>query len=1241
MQYHELVFSAGATEVLKNAYGKLLHKINLGKTLDPAYLAALTQRMRELLYAQEALTTFWQTVEATPDNTYHLHLMHRDKELLNLPWQMAIDDYKHPAVYISKGSTAAQPPVAYTPQAGPLKILVMISSPADEHVSKRLSYEQEEEALLEAVRPLYEKQQVQVSFTITGSLQSLEAMLAKEHFHLLYFSGHGTYKHQTGSLVLEDENTLEGIVVTANEFAAAVCKYRPHIPALVILASCQSAEGNVEEGFPGVADELMAAGVPAVIAMAFSIPDRYITVFVAHLFEALGRQEALLTAYVQALHELETAEANYAIEEDYDLSPTQWLVPQLYCSKPVEHIVQWAGSKTTKQKKHTPATVGSTSAYRFIGRRHELSRLLPLLHIGKPVLLVGQAGVGKTALAEKAVQRLLAADSRQVQFRFESGKINMEAIKTCLSPFLSTHDVAHTGGEASKTTGAENLLEAVRKVCRPLWVVDDMDAMQSYAGGPLRDEHKAWLNWLQQHVIAYDPVLFISRYAVPELSEVQTLAINEGSPADLYIHLQQLGAGELISAQPDANRLQITEIIYNALGGHYGAWACFDRLYTRQANTLVKTIEKIYFTKDPSKTLHLYDKITAIVQEEINKEGWSANLNSLGDFLENADWQALQLLAHFRIPVSVRALEMQETEIVWQPVLAKLQGLALVEKQEVAVDDSEELFYYVTRLVKVWLPQQKDLEGSFSAKLAGDYYYIRGKESDELADFVEAFWHYLPEQQVELINETGQIIARAYYDAGKYEDTLTYALHTLQTCGEDTYPEILNIIGAVYKQLGNFEETIKFWMAFLEAAIHIGNRVQEGLALNNLSALLHELGGTEDAQTMMETSIAISRETKDLEQVAFQLNSLGKIVETQHDHTRARALYEESLQLHKEMENRSGEAITLLNLADAYAHAGELEKAQQSLQFCITVFKEEGDMDLEAMAYEKLGELYEENGEHEQALDFLNESLQLYHSLRKRLGQSRVLDLIGQLYTAMGYYDHADVYLTKSLALAQQIGLKQAEAATLLHLSDLFRNKGEPDKGIPYVKMALPIYREQEDKSGEADSLFQLGRLYFDKGNTEMGSRYFKQSKKLLDAIGPAARQDILDVIEHQLLPPEDTAKRLSILEKQLTECRKKGNKLYQAEILFQMADWALDMEDQDDNFFDWADEAYDIYTDLDYRPGIYRTGCMLGEVLYFSEDAEDRAEGLELLQYCFQIGQAEGYPDTQEIAAIIRGEGS
>ncbi|WP_315821244.1 hypothetical protein [Paraflavitalea speifideaquila] len=72
--------------------------------LHPEYLADLTDTMSGLLHQQKGMEAFWQTVQTQPQHSYHLHLTHKDKALLNLPWQMAIDRDAYPSLYVSKGT---------------------------------------------------------------------------------------------------------------------------------------------------------------------------------------------------------------------------------------------------------------------------------------------------------------------------------------------------------------------------------------------------------------------------------------------------------------------------------------------------------------------------------------------------------------------------------------------------------------------------------------------------------------------------------------------------------------------------------------------------------------------------------------------------------------------------------------------------------------------------------------------------------------------------------------------------------------------------------------------------------------------------------------------------------------------------------------------------------------------------------------------------------------------------------
>lgn len=186
MYLHLLVFTEEDHAILRKRYLSLMMAFEEGKELEKHSMEELTETMRVILQGQKGMQPFWQQVQKDPAKHYHLHLTHGDKELLNLPWHLAIDTTQYPFIHISKGAASAASMPIYTPQAGPLRILVMISSPEDLTYNKRLSYEEEEQRILNALTSLLIAGQVQVHFTEDGSLAALEQKLKWQHYHILF-----------------------------------------------------------------------------------------------------------------------------------------------------------------------------------------------------------------------------------------------------------------------------------------------------------------------------------------------------------------------------------------------------------------------------------------------------------------------------------------------------------------------------------------------------------------------------------------------------------------------------------------------------------------------------------------------------------------------------------------------------------------------------------------------------------------------------------------------------------------------------------------------------------------------------------------------------------------------------------------------------------------------------------------------------------------------------------------------
>jgi hypothetical protein len=222
----------------------------------------------------------------------------------------------------------------------PLKILVVISSP---HGLRPLDVEKEKADLKRALRNLRLTHDVKLIFTKKATLPEIEQKL-KTGIHILHYIGHGEFdtdlrhdvpltrhlvassidghKLQTwsgeGILALEDEyGSLHR--VDAQTFGELL---RGSSVRLVVLNSCEGAVTSEDNAFLGVAHSLIAAGIPATVAMQFEIPDDVAIVFA----------RAFYTAFIQHSYSVDAAvaAARRAIMSHSTLSSQHWATPELF-----------------------------------------------------------------------------------------------------------------------------------------------------------------------------------------------------------------------------------------------------------------------------------------------------------------------------------------------------------------------------------------------------------------------------------------------------------------------------------------------------------------------------------------------------------------------------------------------------------------------------------------------------------------------------------------------------------------------------------------------------------------------------------------------------------------------------------------------------------------------------------------------------------------------------------------------
>jgi hypothetical protein len=252
----------------------------------------------------------------------------RLRPLLRLPWEILFDrsadsgsllalDPRRPIV-----RTIDSFEQTLSPSPGPLRhVLLALSNPLG---SVRLDLESEcakvEEALARIpIRPTVLRQ---------ATRSKLFDSICDTEPQIVHFMGHGTFDPALGEgvLVLEDENAEQDLI-RASTFAGFFAG-KP-MPRLVVLASCRSGESGSDRAFgpfASVAAALIAAGLPAVVAMQTTVRDRSAIRFTECLYRRIARDEPIEAA---------VCNARIALQMDRTETP-DWAVPVLFAQRVTE-----------------------------------------------------------------------------------------------------------------------------------------------------------------------------------------------------------------------------------------------------------------------------------------------------------------------------------------------------------------------------------------------------------------------------------------------------------------------------------------------------------------------------------------------------------------------------------------------------------------------------------------------------------------------------------------------------------------------------------------------------------------------------------------------------------------------------------------------------------------------------------------------------------------------------------------
>jgi hypothetical protein len=240
------------------------------------------------------------------------------QKLATLPWEFLHDGEDF---FVARRNTlisrmpSKMKKVQSVPLESVLRMLVIVSAPQDPSCHP-LDTEKERDRIQQAVDKLHVQHKMEIDFTDDATFETIQSYLNEKDYHIVHFIGHGTEVDGQGFLILENEDLTANKVgnqTVADLFAGRGIR-------LVVLNACESVD---------LADKLVRKGVPAVVAMQYSILDPSATGFAFAFYQALASGRAI---------DLSLTEARLAMRNAKESNRVDFATPVLYLLDAVGHL---------------------------------------------------------------------------------------------------------------------------------------------------------------------------------------------------------------------------------------------------------------------------------------------------------------------------------------------------------------------------------------------------------------------------------------------------------------------------------------------------------------------------------------------------------------------------------------------------------------------------------------------------------------------------------------------------------------------------------------------------------------------------------------------------------------------------------------------------------------------------------------------------------------------------------------
>jgi CHAT domain/AAA domain len=406
--------------------------------------------------------------------------------VLSLPWELLHDGKSYliedkNGIFVRRSVTHGKKhyPMAFDP---PLRLLIIVPRPEDanttfiDHRTSTLPLIR----ILSQIGPL-------ISFTLLSppTLVALRRKLCHaldegQPYHIVHFDGHGVFDSRLGEGVLYFEHDEDCDRTTERRSKPATsrkiaCELAPFRIPLVFLDACQTSTAD-SDPTGSVASALIDSGVSSVVAMSHSVltetTRRFVEQFYGKIIDGKTVGQAVLSAQLYL-----KANPWRAKRLGGGINLEDWFVPVLFQAHDDPLLVRKERHCTVGQNQTGPLLLGYRSevSHVFFGRSRELLKAERILERKRYVVIRGEGGEGKTALAVELAQWLVMIGrfARAVFVNLETAR-DADGLRSAICAQLLPDWLSQTAGHEPLVA---ELLARELGARRTMIVLDNMESV--------------------------------------------------------------------------------------------------------------------------------------------------------------------------------------------------------------------------------------------------------------------------------------------------------------------------------------------------------------------------------------------------------------------------------------------------------------------------------------------------------------------------------------------------------------------------------------------------------------------------------------------------------------------------------------------------------------------------------------------------------------------------------------------